>query len=121
MKFPQQCREASALLQQLSQLADTLEQSLLRLEDVRDEDATTLLTLLVQGLLDANRLSEDILHEHIPIISQEETAVGEAIHIAHTELARRIWGVRQDFEVMTKVSAAKKRRQQRQQQLPRAC
>lgn len=119
MKFLQQCREASALLQQLAQTADTLEQNLLRLEGVRDEDTTTILTTLVRDLFDANRLSEDILHQHIPQISQEEAAVGEAILIAHTELARRIWGVRQDLEVMTKVDEPRRRTQQRQ--LPRAC
>ena len=110
MKFPQHCREASLLLQKLAKLANSLERDLCRLEDARGDETTTLLTRLVHDILGANRLSEDILHAHLPFIRQEEAAVGEAIKIAHDELTRRVWGVRQDLEVVTKTASGRQQR-----------
>lgn len=101
MDFKQNCQAASAALLELSTRVQNMEIQLLRLDhDRRDTD---LLTLIVTGLFETKDLSEELLHNLVPAIREEEPAVSIAIGIAHQELMRRYWGVRDDLEVLTKV------------------
>ncbi len=100
MNFPQNCREASTRLQQLSGLANALDIDLLRLEDDRRD--TEVLTSMVQKFREAGSLSEDLLHHYIPAVEGEEPCVAVALKIAHEELFRRVIGARHDLEVMTR-------------------
>lgn len=102
MSFTQHCAHASAALLALSTRVQNMEIQLLRLD--KDRRDTDLLTMVVTGLFETKDLSEELLHQHIPAIRSEEPAVATAIEIAHQELMRRYWGVRDDLEVMTKVN-----------------
>lgn len=101
MDFTQNCQRASEELLELSTRVDALEIQLVRLSEARTD--TTLLTGIVTGLFEAKDLSENLLHAIIPAVALEEPAVATALRIAHQELMRRYWGVRDDFEIMTKV------------------
>jgi hypothetical protein len=101
MDFAQHCQRASEKLLELSTRVDAMEIQLVRLSEARTD--TTLLTGIVTGLFEAKDLSEDLLHSTIPAVALEEPAVATALRIAHQELMRRYWGVRDDFEIMTKV------------------
>lgn len=108
MKFPQHCAEASRILRELSDKAGQMESRLLELEEEWSEES---LTLLVQDVLGAKSLSEEILQHHLPALEVEEEApVAEAIKIAHEELQRRVWGVRHDLDVLTARRTAQKSR-----------
>ncbi len=101
MDFAQNCQSASADLLNISTRIDALEIQLVMLSDARTD--TTLLTGIVTGLFEAKDLSENLLHSVIPAVALEEPAIATALRIAHQELMRRYWGVRDDFEIMTKV------------------
>ncbi len=107
MSFTEHCTDASAALLALSTRIENLEIQLLRLDENRND--TNLLTVIVTRLFEAKDLSEELLHVVIPAIGVEEPAVALAVRIAHQELMRRYWGVRDDFEVMTKVKDRKPR------------
>lgn len=102
MDFSQNCQEASATLLSLSSQVDALEIQLVKLNDSRTD--TTLLTGIVTGLFEAKDLSENLQHTLIPTIALEDPAVALAMRIAYQEVMRRYWGVRDDFEIMAKVS-----------------
>lgn len=101
MDFTEQCTNASATLLELSTRVDSLEIQLLQLDERRND--TTLLTGIVTRLFEAKDLSDDFLHAQVPAISLEEPAVALAMRIAHQELMKRYWAIRDDLEVMTKV------------------
>jgi hypothetical protein len=107
MDFTQNCQNASQSLLDLSTRIDALEIQLVRLNDARTD--TTLLTGVVTGLFEAKDLSENLLHTLIPTIALDDPAVALAMRIAHQEVMRRYWGVRDDFEVMTKVKRGLKK------------
>jgi len=107
MDFAQNCQAASEGLLALSTRVDALEIQLIALNDDRKD--TTLLTGVVTGLFEAKDLSEELLHKLIPAVSVEDPAVSLAMRIACQEVMRRYWGVRDDFEVMTKVNAPLKK------------
>lgn len=86
----------------LSSQVDALEIQLVKLNDSRTD--TTLLTGIVTGLFEAKDLSENLQHTLIPTIALEDPAVALAMRIAYQEVMRRYWGVRDDFEIMAKVS-----------------
>jgi hypothetical protein len=102
MDFQQVCQEASTTLLGLSTQIDAMEIQLVKLNDTRTD--TTLLTGIVTGLLEAKDLSENLQHTLIPAIALEDPAVALAMRIAYQEVMRRYWGVRDDFEIMTKVN-----------------
>ena len=102
MDFPQACQDTSTALLNLSSQVDALEIQLVKLSDARSD--TTLLTGIVTGLFEAKDLSENLQHTLIPAIALEDPAVALAMRIAYQEVMRRYWGVRDDFEIMTKVN-----------------
>jgi len=102
MDFSQNCQDTSTALLSLSSQVDALEIQLVKLSDARSD--TTLLTGIVTGLFEARGLSENLLHTLIPAVGVEDPAVALAMRIAHQEVMRRYWGVRDDFEIMTKVN-----------------
>jgi len=101
MDFEHNCQVASNALLELSTRVDALEIQLVKLDDARTD--TQRLTGVVTGLLETKDLSENLLHTYIPAVGQEDPAVALALRIAYQEVMRRYWGVRDDFEIMTKV------------------
>lgn len=106
MNFSERCSDASLLLSQLKEVVDRLDKDACDLEVTVDDGP--LLTRMVQGFLACNRLSGELLYEHIPHIDQEEFAVGNALRLAHDELMKRARGAYTDMEVYTKLRSSRR-------------
>ena len=106
MNFSERCTHVSMLLTQLKDVVDVLDKDACELEVTVDDEP--LLVRLVQGFLACNRLSGELLYEHIPHIDLKEFAVGNAMRLAHDELMKRARGAHTDMEVYTKLRASRR-------------
>lgn len=107
MDFSEICRQATHLLQRLHTAVSELDRDACELEVTMDDEP--LLVRMVQGFIECNRLSGELLYEQIPYIDQEEFAVGTAMRLAHDELMRRARGAHTDMEVYTKLRSSRRR------------
>jgi hypothetical protein len=101
MEFKEHCDKVSKLLRSLHDLVDNLEEGMDVFEQNRTNDE--LATALVQGLTEANRLSETIRFEHILPLRNEDHAIAGALDIALGELVKRTWQLHHDLELFTKL------------------
>jgi len=106
MNFSERCAHVTYLLSQLKDVADSLDKDACELEVSTDDDP--ILVRMVQGFLVCNRLSEEILYDHVPHVDQREFAVGTAFRMAHDELMKRVRGAHTDMEVYTKLRSSRR-------------
>lgn len=109
MNFSERCAHVTQLLHQLKTVVDNLDKEAGELEVSRDDEP--ILVRLVQGFVECNRLSGEILYEQIPHIEQDELSVGDALRLAHDELMRRARGAHTDMEIYTKLRKRPRARQ----------
>lgn len=108
MNFSERCQHVSHLLQRLHTVVYALDKDAGELEVTVDDEP--LLVRMVQGFLECNRLSGEILYDQIPHIDQHEFSVGTALRLAHDELMNRARGAHTDMEVYTKLRSRRQGR-----------
>ena len=109
MNFSERCQHVTHLLQRLHTVVSALDRDASELEVSVDDEP--LLARMVQGFLECNRLSGELLYEHIPYVDQESFAVGTTQRLAHDELMHRARCAHTDMELYTKLRLSRHMRQ----------
>lgn len=94
-KYDSFVNETSARLRSLSSTCCRLEEEIL--EFLETPGDVQLCTKIVQGLLDAKRLSLELLSLYIPELESCDEALALAVKIAHNEILGKVLGIETDL------------------------
>jgi hypothetical protein len=97
-KYDSFINEASTHLRSLSSTCCRLEDEIL--EFLERPSDVQLCTKLVQGLLDAKRLSLELVTRYIPELEICDEALADAVKIAHDEILEKVLGIETDMNRM---------------------
>ena len=106
-KYDRLLDESSAKLRSLSSISHTLDADILKFDE--DPEDTDLCVAMVQKILEAKFLSDQLAFRHIPQIQMDDARVAEAIELARSEVVGKILGVETDLNRIVNRTTTKKK------------